>query len=117
MSSCPSPALTPPTQALCQAAIKPTNVCSQQMPLLRSAAVSDLHQGCVTQAWLAVSEDELAQSTGGYFYQSLQPSRPGVVRIVPPASSLSHESGVSSSSPSVPSAPVRPLSRRGKFTA
>ena len=28
----------------------------------------DLHQGCVTQAWLATSEDELAQSSGGYFY-------------------------------------------------
>jgi len=26
------------------------------------------HQGCVTQAWLATSEDELARSSGGYFY-------------------------------------------------
>jgi NAD(P)-dependent dehydrogenase (short-subunit alcohol dehydrogenase family) len=32
------------------------------------AAPDDLRQGCVTQAWLATSEDELAQSTGGYFY-------------------------------------------------
>jgi NAD(P)-dependent dehydrogenase (short-subunit alcohol dehydrogenase family) len=32
------------------------------------AAPDDLHQGCVTQAWLATSEDELARSTGGYFY-------------------------------------------------
>jgi NAD(P)-dependent dehydrogenase (short-subunit alcohol dehydrogenase family) len=31
-------------------------------------ASDDLHQGCVTQAWLAASEDALAQSTGGYFY-------------------------------------------------
>jgi NAD(P)-dependent dehydrogenase (short-subunit alcohol dehydrogenase family) len=32
------------------------------------SAPDDLHQGCVTQAWLATSEEELAQSTGGYFY-------------------------------------------------
>ena len=32
------------------------------------SAPDDLHQGCVTQAWLATSEDELAQSSGGYFY-------------------------------------------------
>jgi hypothetical protein len=32
-----------------------------------SSAPDDLHQGCVTQAWLATSEDELAQSSGGYF--------------------------------------------------
>jgi NAD(P)-dependent dehydrogenase (short-subunit alcohol dehydrogenase family) len=32
------------------------------------SAPDDLHQGCVTQAWLATSEDELALSTGGYFY-------------------------------------------------
>jgi len=31
------------------------------------SAPDDLHQGCVTQAWLATSEDELARSTGGYF--------------------------------------------------
>ena len=31
-------------------------------------APDDLHQGCATQAWLATSEDELAQSSGGYFY-------------------------------------------------
>jgi hypothetical protein len=30
-------------------------------------APDDLHQGCVTQAWLA-TKDELAQSSGGYFY-------------------------------------------------
>jgi len=32
------------------------------------SAPDDLHQGCVTQAWLAASGDELAQSSGGYFY-------------------------------------------------
>ena len=32
------------------------------------SAPDDLHQGCVTQAWLATSEDELARSTAGYFY-------------------------------------------------
>ena len=32
------------------------------------SAPDDLHQGCVTQAWLATSEDKLARSTGGYFY-------------------------------------------------
>jgi NAD(P)-dependent dehydrogenase (short-subunit alcohol dehydrogenase family) len=32
------------------------------------AATDDLRQGCVTQAWLATSEDALAQSSGGYFY-------------------------------------------------
>ena len=34
----------------------------------RPSAPDNLHQGCVTQAWLATSEDELARSTGGYFY-------------------------------------------------
>jgi NAD(P)-dependent dehydrogenase (short-subunit alcohol dehydrogenase family) len=32
------------------------------------SAPDDLYQGCVTQAWLATSEDSLARSTGGYFY-------------------------------------------------
>jgi NAD(P)-dependent dehydrogenase (short-subunit alcohol dehydrogenase family) len=32
------------------------------------SAPEDLHQGCVTQVWLATSEDELARSSGGYFY-------------------------------------------------
>jgi NAD(P)-dependent dehydrogenase (short-subunit alcohol dehydrogenase family) len=32
------------------------------------AAPGDLRQGSVTQAWLAISNDELARSTGGYFY-------------------------------------------------
>jgi NAD(P)-dependent dehydrogenase (short-subunit alcohol dehydrogenase family) len=32
------------------------------------SAPDDLHQGCVTQAWLATSEDELAKTSGGYFY-------------------------------------------------
>jgi NAD(P)-dependent dehydrogenase (short-subunit alcohol dehydrogenase family) len=32
------------------------------------SAPDDLHQGCVTQAWLATSEDEFARSSGGYFY-------------------------------------------------
>ena len=32
------------------------------------SAPDDLHQGCVTQAWLATSDDELARSSGAYFY-------------------------------------------------
>jgi NAD(P)-dependent dehydrogenase (short-subunit alcohol dehydrogenase family) len=32
------------------------------------SAPDDLVQGCMTQVWLATSEDALAQSTGGYFY-------------------------------------------------
>ncbi len=38
---------------------------------------SDLRQGSVTQARLATSEDELARSTGGYFYhqRSRAPNR------------------------------------------
>lgn len=32
------------------------------------SAPDDLLQGCVTQAWLATSNDELAQSTANYFY-------------------------------------------------
>jgi NAD(P)-dependent dehydrogenase (short-subunit alcohol dehydrogenase family) len=32
------------------------------------SAPDDLHQGCVTQAWLATSDDALARSSGGYFY-------------------------------------------------
>jgi len=34
--------------------------------------------GCVTQAWLATSEDELARSTGGYFYHQ-RPRAPNPV--------------------------------------
>ena len=33
-----------------------------------SSAPGDLHLGCLTQAWLATSQDELARSTGRYFY-------------------------------------------------
>jgi NAD(P)-dependent dehydrogenase (short-subunit alcohol dehydrogenase family) len=32
------------------------------------SAPDDLHRGCVTQTWLATSKDELAQTSGGYFY-------------------------------------------------
>jgi len=32
------------------------------------SAPDDLQQGCITQAWLATSEDTLARSTSGYFY-------------------------------------------------
>ena len=32
------------------------------------SAPDDLQQGCITQTWLATSEDPLARSTGGYFY-------------------------------------------------
>ena len=34
----------------------------------RPSAPDDLHQGCVTQAWLAASDDESARSTSGCFY-------------------------------------------------
>src|SRR6516164_9891057 len=42
------------------------------------SAPDDLQQGCVTQAWLATSEDELARSTGGYFYHQ-RPRAPSPV--------------------------------------
>ena len=42
------------------------------------SAPDDLQQGCVTQAWLATSEDELARSTGGYFYHQ-RPRAPNPV--------------------------------------
>jgi hypothetical protein len=32
------------------------------------SAPDNLTEGCVTQAWLATSEDAPARSTGGYFY-------------------------------------------------
>jgi len=32
------------------------------------SAPDDLQQGCLTQVWLATSEDALARSTGNYFY-------------------------------------------------
>jgi NAD(P)-dependent dehydrogenase (short-subunit alcohol dehydrogenase family) len=41
------------------------------------SAPDDLHLGCVTQAWLATSDDELARSTGQYFnHQRLRPPNP-----------------------------------------
>ena len=41
------------------------------------SAPDDLHQGCLTQAWLAMSDDELARSTGNYFYhQKLREPNP-----------------------------------------
>jgi NAD(P)-dependent dehydrogenase (short-subunit alcohol dehydrogenase family) len=43
-----------------------------------SSAPDDLHQGCLTQAWLATSADELARSTGGYFYHQ-RPRMPNPV--------------------------------------
>jgi NAD(P)-dependent dehydrogenase (short-subunit alcohol dehydrogenase family) len=42
------------------------------------SAPDDLHQGGVTQTWLATSEDELARSTGGYFYHQ-RPRAPNPV--------------------------------------
>jgi len=42
------------------------------------SAPDDLQQGCITQAWLATSEDELARSTGGYFYHQ-RPRAPNPV--------------------------------------
>ena len=41
------------------------------------SAPDDLRQGYVTQAWLATSEDELARSTGGYFYHQRPRARTG----------------------------------------
>jgi NAD(P)-dependent dehydrogenase (short-subunit alcohol dehydrogenase family) len=46
------------------------------------SAPDDLHQGCVTQAWLATSEDELARSTGGYFYHQ-RPRAPNPIAAYP----------------------------------
>jgi NAD(P)-dependent dehydrogenase (short-subunit alcohol dehydrogenase family) len=46
------------------------------------SAPDDLHQGCVTQAWLATSEDELARSTGGYFYHQ-RPRAPNPIAADP----------------------------------
>ena len=46
------------------------------------SAPDDLHQGCVTQAWLATSEDELARSTGGYFYHQ-RPRAPNQIAADP----------------------------------
>jgi NAD(P)-dependent dehydrogenase (short-subunit alcohol dehydrogenase family) len=43
-----------------------------------ASAPDDFHQGCVTQAWLATSEDELARSSGGYFYHQ-RPRAPNPV--------------------------------------
>ncbi len=42
------------------------------------SAPDDLRQGYVTQAWLATSEDTLAQSTGGYFYHQ-RPRTPNTI--------------------------------------
>jgi NAD(P)-dependent dehydrogenase (short-subunit alcohol dehydrogenase family) len=42
------------------------------------SAPDDLQQGCITQAWLATSEDTLARSTGGYFYHQ-RPRAPNPV--------------------------------------
>jgi NAD(P)-dependent dehydrogenase (short-subunit alcohol dehydrogenase family) len=44
------------------------------------SAPDDLHQGCVTQAWLATSEEELARSTGGYFYHQ-HPRAPNPIAV------------------------------------
>jgi NAD(P)-dependent dehydrogenase (short-subunit alcohol dehydrogenase family) len=46
------------------------------------SAPGDLHRGCVTQAWLATSEDKLAQSTGGYFYHQRPRAPNGIVSDV-----------------------------------
>jgi NAD(P)-dependent dehydrogenase (short-subunit alcohol dehydrogenase family) len=42
------------------------------------SAPDDLQQGCITQAWLATSDDELARSTGEYFYHQ-RPRTPSAV--------------------------------------
>jgi hypothetical protein len=38
------------------------------LPSAGGSTGSGLHQGSVTQAWLATSEEEFARSTGEYFY-------------------------------------------------
>src|SRR6266446_8815884 len=41
------------------------------------SAPDDLHQGCITQGWLATSENELARKTGNYYYhQKLREPNP-----------------------------------------
>jgi NAD(P)-dependent dehydrogenase (short-subunit alcohol dehydrogenase family) len=47
-----------------------------------ASAPDDLHQGCITQAWLATSEDELALSTGGYFYHQRPRAPNGIANDV-----------------------------------
>ena len=42
------------------------------------SAPDDLQQGYITQVWLATSEDEMARSTGGYFYHQ-RPRAPNPV--------------------------------------
>ena len=42
------------------------------------SAPDDLQLGCITQAWLATSDDELARSSGGYFYHQ-RPRAPSAV--------------------------------------
>ena len=42
------------------------------------SAPDDLQQGYITQVWLATSEDEMARSTGGYFYHQ-RPRAPSAV--------------------------------------
>jgi NAD(P)-dependent dehydrogenase (short-subunit alcohol dehydrogenase family) len=44
------------------------------------SAPDDLQQGCVTQAWLATSDHELARSTGGYFYHQRSTTSPTGMR-------------------------------------
>jgi NAD(P)-dependent dehydrogenase (short-subunit alcohol dehydrogenase family) len=56
------------------------------------SAPDDLHQGCVTQAWLATSEDELALSTGGYFYH--QRGQHGLASPVSNSDTAIEEGGV-----------------------
>ena len=46
------------------------------------SAPDDLHQGCVTQVWLATSEDEMARSSGGYFYHQ-RPRAPNPIGADP----------------------------------
>jgi NAD(P)-dependent dehydrogenase (short-subunit alcohol dehydrogenase family) len=44
------------------------------------SAPDDLHQGSLTQAWLATSEDELAQTSGGYFFHQ-RPRAPNPIAV------------------------------------
>jgi NAD(P)-dependent dehydrogenase (short-subunit alcohol dehydrogenase family) len=46
------------------------------------SAPDNLMKGCVTQVWLATSEDALARSTGGYFYHQRSRSPNPIVNDV-----------------------------------
>jgi hypothetical protein len=61
-----------------------------------SSAPDDLQKGYVTQAWLAVSKDALARSTGEYFYhQQLKSPNPNARKVDLQDQLLAECSGIS----------------------